>query len=189
MIHRAVFFLSILILVCAPAAVGQNQGEVGVFANYFRFHNANDTNMLGIGGRVSVNVRPHVVLEAEGAYDFEQTAHITVRGLTNPVRADFRATHFLVGPQFTLGKGGPWRIYGTLKGGFVRFGVTPGAVTFANFPTVLTNTDLNGVFYPAGGVEAFAGILGFRAEIGDEMYFDNGANHNLRITFGPTIRF
>src|SRR5215472_11904081 len=130
--HRAVFFLSVLILVC-PAAVSQNHGEVGVFANYFRFHNANDLNMLGVGGRLSVNVHPHVVLEAEGAYDFEQTAHITVRGLTN--------------------------------------------------------TDLNGVFYPAGGVEAFAGILGFRAEIGDEMYFANGANHNLRITFGPAIRF
>lgn len=60
---------------------------------------------------------------------------------------------------------------------------------FRQFPHVLTNTDPNGVFYPAGGVEAFAGIFGVRAEIGDEMYFDNGANHNLRITAGPVIRF
>jgi len=176
-------------MLCTPAAFAQNNGEVGVFVDYFRFHNANDLNMLGVGGRVSVNVHAHVVLEVEGAYDFDRTAHITVGRLTNPVRADFRATHFLVGPQFTVGKGGPWRVYGTLKGGFVRFGVTPGAVTFGNFPTVLANTDLNGVFYPARGVEAFAGIFGVRAEIGDEMYFDNGANHNLRITAGPVLRF
>ena len=187
--HRTAFLLFILTLMFAPLAIAQNQGEVGVFADYFRFHNANDLNMLGVGGRVSFNVHPHVALEVEGAYDFARTAHITVNGLTNPVRAEFRATHFLVGPQFSLGKGGPWRLYGTLKGGFVRFGVTPGAVTFGNFPTVLTNTDLNGVFYPAGGVEAFAGIFGIRAEIGDEMYFDNGANHNLRITAGPVFRF
>ena len=76
-----------------------------------------------------------------------------------------------------------------LKGGFVRFGVTPGAVTFGNFPTVLTNTGLNGAFYPGVGVEAFAGILGVRAEIGDEIYFANGAHNNLKITAGPAIRF
>jgi len=28
-----------------------------------------------------------------------------------------------------------------------------------------------------------------RAEAGDMMYFDNGANHNLNVTFGPTFRF
>jgi hypothetical protein len=54
---------------------------------------------------------------------------------------------------------------------------------------VLTNTDLNGVFYPGGGIEAFAGILGIRAEAGDEMYFENGANHNLKVTVGPVLRF
>jgi len=183
-------FLSILLFVAVrPSAFAQNHGEVSVFADYFRFHNANNLNMFGVGGRVSFNVHPHVALEVEGAYDFTRTTNITVKGLTNPVRTDFRATHFLAGPQFTLGKGGPWRIYGVLKGGFVRFGVTPGPVTFGSFPTVLTNTDLNGVFYPGGGFEAFAGILGVRAEAGDEMYFDNGANHNLKVTFGPVIRF
>jgi hypothetical protein len=183
-------FLLLLVL-AAPfsRAFGQNHGEVSVFADYFRFANANNLNMLGVGGRVSVNVHPHVALEVEGAYDFSRSTNITVSGLTNPVRSEFRATHFLAGPQFTVGKGGPWRIYGVLKGGFVRFGVTPGPVTFGAFPTVLTNTDLNGVFYPGAGVEAFAGILGVRAEIGDEIYFDNGANNNLKITFGPVIRF
>src|SRR5262245_63600977 len=183
------FLLLILLASSAPAAFAQNRGEVGVFADYFRFANANDLNMLGVGGRVGFNVHPHVALEAEGSYNFENATSFTVKGFVNPVRANFRATHFLAGPKFQLGTKGPWRVYGVLKGGFVRFGVTPGAVTFGSFPTVLTNTDLNGVLYPGAGFEAFAGIIGIRGEVGDEMYFDNGANHNLKVTFGPVIRF
>ena len=181
--------LGSMFLVLCSSAFAQNAGEVSVFADYFRFAKANNLNMLGIGGRIGFNVRPNVALEAEGAYDFEQTANITVQGLTNPVRIDFRATHFLVGPKFQLGTSSAWRLFGVLKGGFVRFGVTPGAVTFGNFPTQLTNTDLNGVFYPGGGVEAFAGILGIRAEVGDEIFFSDGANNNLKVTVGPVIRF
>jgi hypothetical protein len=45
------------------------------------------------------------------------------------------------------------------------------------------------VFYPGGGIELFAGKLGLRVEAGDEIYFDHGWNHNLRITAGPTLRF
>jgi hypothetical protein len=187
--RRSILPLVAALLFFTPFATAQNHGEVSAFFDYFRFHNANDLNMYGVGGRLSVNVHPHLVLEAEGAYDFEQTTNITARQLINPVRTNFRATTFLAGPQFTLGTTHAWRIYGVLKGGFIRFGVTPGAVTFANFPTVLTNTDLNGAFYPGGGVEAFAGILGLRAEIGDLIYFDNGGNNNLRITIGPVIRF
>jgi hypothetical protein len=26
-------------------------------------------------------------------------------------------------------------------------------------------------------------------DVGDEIYFQNGAHNNLRITFGPSIRF
>lgn len=181
--------LVVIFVLFSSLAFAQDHGEVGVFADYFRFHNANDLNMLGVGGRVGINMHPNVALEVEGAYDFSRSTNITVGSLTSPVRTDFRATHFLVGPKFQLGTSSAWRLYGTLKGGFVRFGVTPGAVTFGTFPTVLTNTDLNGVLYPAAGFEAFAGIFGIRAEIGDEIYFDNGANNNLRVTAGPVIRF
>lgn len=186
--YSMLLLASVFLTFCC-SAFAQNAGEVSVFADYFRFAKANNLNMLGVGGRISFNVHPHLALEAEGAYDFEQTANITVQGLTNPVRIDFRATHFLVGPKFQLGTDSPWRLFAVLKGGFVRFGVTPGAVTFGNFPTQLTNTDLNGVFYPGAGVEAFAGILGVRAEVGDEIFFSNGANNNLKVTVGPVIRF
>jgi hypothetical protein len=186
---RRLLGLVFIFVLFSSLAFAQNHGDVGVFVDYFRFHNANDLNMLGVGGRIGINVHPNVALEVEGAYDFSRTTHITVAGLTSPVRTDFRATHFLVGPKFQLGTSSSWRLYGTLKGGFVRFGVTPGAVTFGTFPTVLTNTDLNGVLYPAAGFEAFAGPFGIRTEIGDEIYFDSGANNNLRVTAGPVIRF
>jgi len=182
-------FITLALLALSMPAFAQNNGEVGAFVDYFRFHNANDLNMLGVGGRIGFNVRPHVALEVEGSYDFERSKNTTFGGLTNPVRTNFRATHFLVGPQFTAGGKGPFRVYGVLKGGFVRFGITPGPVTLGTLPTRLSNTDLNGVFYPGVGVEAFAGILGLRAEVGDEIYFDNGGNNNLKVTVGPVIRF
>lgn len=181
--------ISLTLFALGTPAFAQNNGEVGAFVDYFRFQNANDLNMLGVGGRVGFNVHPHVALEVEGAYDFERAANTTFDGLTNPTRINFKATTFLVGPQFTAGAKGPFRVYGVLKGGFVRFGVTPGPVTPGTIPTQLNHTDTNGVFYPGLGVEAFAGILGLRAEVGDLMYFDNGANNNLRVTVGPVIRF
>lgn len=189
--YSFIFAIVVLLLMPATAALAQDKdhGEVGAFVDYFRFHNANDLNMLGVGGRVGFNLHPHVAMEVEGAYDFERSTNTTFDGLSDAVRTNFKATHFLVGPQFSSGGSRPWRIYGTLKGGFVRFGVTPGPVTFGSFPTQLKHTDLNGVFYPAAGIEGFAGIFGVRAEIGDEMYFDHGANNNLRVTVGPVVRF
>ena len=187
--HLALILFSAAFLAFCSPAVAQNHGEVGAFADYFRFHNANNLNMWGVGGLVGINVTPHVALEAYGAYDFERTTRFTVASLTNPVRVDFRATHFLFGPKFQLGGSHAWRLFAVLQGGFVRFGTTPGAVTFGNFPTVINNTDLNGVFYPGGGVEAFAGIIGIRAQVGDEIYFDNGANNNWKAMIGPVIRF
>jgi hypothetical protein len=188
-IRRCALCLSAILLFCSASVFAQNHGEVGAFFDYFRFTNANNLNLYGVGGRVGFNVHPNVAVEAEGSYDFARSTNITINSLNNTVRTNFRATHFLAGPKFQLGKSSAWRLYAVLKGGFVRFGVTPGPVTFGTFPTVLTNTDLNGVFYPGGGVEAFAGILGIRAEAGDEVYFDNGAQNNLKVTIGPVIRF
>jgi hypothetical protein len=49
--------------------------------------------------------------------------------------------------------------------------------------------DTNAVFYPGGGLEFFKGRIGLRLEAGDAMYFFNGANHNLKVSVGPQIRF
>ena len=53
----------------------------------------------------------------------------------------------------------------------------------------LTLNRLRIAAYPGGGVEAFAGPIGLRVEVGDEIYMNNGANNNLRVTFSPSIRF
>lgn len=187
-IRRFALSLGVILLFFSSGAFAQDHGEVGAFFDYFRFTQANDLNMFGVGGRVGVNVHPNVALEVEGAYDFARSTNITVGALGDTVRTNFRVTTFLAGPKFQLGKSSAWRLYGVLKGGFVRFGVTPGPVTFGTFPTQLDDTDLNGAFHPAGGVEAFAGILGIRDELGDLIYFDNGAHNNLRVTIGPMIR-
>jgi len=44
-------------------------------------------------------------------------------------------------------------------------------------------------FYPAGGIEGFIGPAGLRLEVGDGIYVNNGNYNNLRVTFGPHIRF
>ena len=183
--------LAVAALGLAPALRAQDHGEIGVFGEMFRA-SASSLNLYGVGGRVGLNVHPNVALEAEGSYDFSQsnTTRVTdVSGNTSFFRSDLRATHFQFGPKFQLGTTGPVRAFLFAKGGFVRFGVTPGPVTFGTFPTRLENTDLNGTFYPGGGIEFFLGPIGIRADAGDEIYFDRGAQNNLKITFGPSIRF
>jgi hypothetical protein len=48
---------------------------------------------------------------------------------------------------------------------------------------------VTGVFYPGAGLEGHLGPLGLRLDAGDEMYFTGGTHHNLRMEFGPIIRF
>lgn len=179
------------VLCTAPAMLAQDHGEVGIFGELFRA-SASSLNLYGVGGRVGFNVHPNVAFEIGGAYDFAQsnTQSVTdINGNTTVFRSDLKATHFLAGPKFQLGTNSPVRAFLFVKGGFVRFGITPGPVTFGNFPTQVKGTDTNGVLYPGGGIEFFLGPLGIRADAGDEIYFDNGAQNNLKITFGPTIRF
>ena len=94
--------------------------------------------------------------------------------------------HFLAGPKFQLGASGPVIAFLTLKGGLMSFSGTSSYVSqVAHIPG--GNTD--GAFYPAAGIEFFAGWLGARFEAGDEIYFDHGWNQNVRVTAGPVIRF
>jgi hypothetical protein len=185
----------LLALFLAPVAFAQDvddeyRGEVGVFMDYLRLKHA-DLNQFGIGGRAGFNVHRNVTLEAEGAYDFRQsqTDTVTSGAVTSTYRADLRTTSFMFGPKFHTS--GPVRVFGTLKGGILNFSVstTAAPLGFTNTLRNIADGDTNGVFYPAGGVEAFAKWFGVRFEVGDMMYFDRGANHNLRITVGPQFRF
>jgi hypothetical protein len=177
------------ILFFAPGIWAQNHGEVGIFADYFRLQSVQQ-NFGGVGGRVSFNVHPHIAVEADGSYDFERSRSqaITFGGITNTSRSGFRITHGLFGAKWQLGKESPGRLFITAKAGFVRFGTNNGPATFGN-ATSVSNSQYRAALYPGGGAEFFLKFIGIRFDVGDEIYFDAGANHNLKVTAGPHIRF
>jgi Outer membrane protein beta-barrel domain len=175
----------------AQSSDDKNHGNLGAFFNYTRLQPA-DLNMFGVGGRLGINIRPHVVLEGEMAYDFERTKVQTITSgvITSTVRSNLRILHGLFGLK--IQSTGPIRVFGLLKGGFVNFGVggpvTAGAIN--NQIGNIVDGDTNGVFYPGGGVEFNAGWFGIRAEAGDEiMFLNNDTRNNFRATIGPQIRF
>jgi hypothetical protein len=45
------------------------------------------------------------------------------------------------------------------------------------------------VLYWGGGLQGHLGPIGLRLDVGDEIYFNNGSHHNLRVAFGPVFRF
>jgi hypothetical protein len=169
-----------------------NSAEFGVYADYFRL-NQTKTNLAGVGARLSVNVSSYAQLEAQMAYDFEQG--FTERfapsgGVLSVQRSDLRLLHGLFGPK--LQTAGPVRLFVTAKGGFDNFGFSRAPATLGTFTSTvsgLRSDNWNAVFYPGGGVETFLGPIGLRLDVGDEIYFNHGANHNLSLTLGPTIRF
>jgi hypothetical protein len=188
--------LALFLGVMAPAASAQstddkNHGEFGVYFDYFRLEFAK-LNLFGVGGRVGFNIRPAVAIEGEMAYDFERstTQTITSGGITNTFRSNLRLIHGLAGPKIQTTKG-PIRLFAVLKGGLLNFGVG-GPVTAGSFAKqigTIKDGDTNGVFYPGGGIEFNAGNFGIRLEAGDEIYWDNGPNHNFKFVGGPQIRF
>lgn len=191
-----------LLLLCAccfvPLAAAQSLDhvEAGVFADYFRISQT-DTNQVGLGGRVGFHVFPHVKLEAEMAYDFDRafTESFTTTPPCSPSpciqKTNLRVLHGLVGPKLELGHGAI-RPFVTVKGGFIDFSLDSRAASFSTFTSSVENLradSVNGVLYPGGGIEAHAGPIGLRFDIGDEIYFNHGAHNNLRMAFGPFIRF
>ena len=53
----------------------------------------------------------------------------------------------------------------------------------------IRTTSVSAALYPGGGAVAALGPVGLRLEFGDAIYFNDGAHNNLRITFGPILRF
>jgi len=179
----------------APMVLAQDHSdhvEVGAFADYFRLSDASPTrNFVGLGGRVAFAIRPSVQLEAEMAYDFKRSYSSTfTNGVTTElVNTQFRTLHGFFGPKLQTGSG-PFRLFITGKVGFDNFSINNQNATTGFVNTVgLTNGTTSFAVYPGGGFEAFAGPIGIRAEIGDDIYFNGGAHNNLRVTFGPQLRF
>jgi hypothetical protein len=193
---RRILYTLIALSLFSPIVSAQgysaSRAEFGVYADYFRL-NQTETNLGGIGARLAVNTNPYLQFEAQMAYDFSQgfTEGFTSSGGTLLVqRSNLRLLHGLFGPK--LQTPGPVRLFVTAKGGFDDFGFSnaPGTLgTFTGTVSRLRAHNVNAVFYPGGGAETFLGPIGLRLDVGDEMYFNNGAHHNLSVTFGPTIRF
>jgi hypothetical protein len=136
------------------------------------------------------------VLEGELAYDYginfgEAYRNIVSGNIAAIENTSLGVTHALFGPKLQP-SGGGFRPFITLKGGFMDFQLSPGLLPLSNAVSTLLGlrtSSWNAAIYPAAGVEAVIGPVGLRFEIGDDVYFNNGAHNNLRLTFGPIVRF
>ena len=189
------FFLLASLLFETSSLFAQKRVEVGVFIDYLSISETS-TNNFGLGGRFGYRVHHDVMLEGELAYDYginfdEAYRNITTGNITAIEHTSVGVTHGLVGPKLQPAGGG-FRPYVTLKGGFMDFRLSPSLLPYSSVASTiigLRTSTLNAAIYPAAGVEAALGPVGIRFELGDEIYFNNGAHNNLRLTFGPILRF
>jgi hypothetical protein len=172
-----------------------NHGEIEAFADYFRFtQSSTPINFTGVGARVGFNANPNLALEANMSYDFSQnyTSSSSSGATTSFARTTLRPLTGLFGPKFQFGTSGPVRAFLTGKVGFVNFSTTSRPINGTSFTGSINNVTGPGTFfsvYPGAGVEFFGGPIGFRIDVGDLMYLNNGVNNNLKISGGPAIRF
>lgn len=168
--------------------------EIGGFASYGDFDVPRfPSTAVGVGGRLDINLNSYIVLEGEGSYDFKHPrVEIVVTGTNTADINTLRlgAVHGNGGIKFQL-KGGSYFFF--VKGGVLEFQPEVRTTTLLgalarNAPSTGTNFS-EGVFYPGAGIGFHAGPLGIRVDGGDEIFWDHGTHHNLRITFGPTFRF
>jgi len=192
----SVLLVLIASFVSAPLLMAQSESdhvEVGGFADYFNLSRTSpNINFVGIGGRAGFNVHPNVQIEAEMSYDFARNFTSTFsNGITSQfVQTNLRPLHALFGPKFQT-HSGPFRAFATFKVGFVNFSATQqnASAGFRGALGGVTTGDTRPAIYPGAGVEGFWGPFGLRLDVGDDIYFDNGARNNLKITFGPAFRF
>lgn len=194
--QRSFIMALLALLLAAPSLMAQSSEdhvEVGIFADYFNLSRTDPhINFVGLGGRAGFNVRSNVQIEAEMAYDFKRNFTTTFSdGVTSRlVDTRLRTLHALFGPKFAT-SGGPVRFFGTFKAGLINFSVSDqnAGAGFRSAIGDVTTGNTAAAIYPGVGLEGFLGPIGLRADVGDEIYFKNGTHNNLRVTFGPTIRF
>jgi hypothetical protein len=174
-------------------AIKGDHVELGAFADYFHInHSSPSLNYAGLGGRLAFNLRPSAQIEAEMAYDFDRSyTNVFTNGITQElVPSKTHVLHALLGPKFQTGSG-RFRLFATGKVGLISFTTnTENAPEgFKSALGAIGNGNARFALYPGGGFEGSAGPVGLRLEVGDDIYFDNGVRNNLRVTFGPIIRF
>lgn len=173
----------------------QSRMEAGIFLDSLSVSETG-TNNFGLGARFGYRIYRNVMLEGELAYDYglnfnEAYRNITNGNITAIESTSIGVTHGLIGPTLQPAHG-HFRPFATVKAGFDDFRLSPSLLPYSNVVSSvfgLRTSNLNAAFYPAGGAEVSLGPLGLRLEGGDEIYFNRGAHNNLRITFGPILRF
>ena len=191
----ALFVVALLLYGSCSWSFAQKRVEVGVFIDYIGIAKTNTDN-FGVGGRFGYRIHRNIMMEGELAYDYGINFTETYRNITNGDiiaigRTSIGVTHGLFGPAHEPAKGG-FRPFVTLKGGFVDFRLSPSLLPLDSVVSTILGirtSSLNAAIYPGAGIEASLGPVGLRLELGDEIYWNSGGHHNLRITFGPILRF
>lgn len=187
--------LIVFFLLATSPVFAQKRVELGIFIDYLNISQTS-TNNFGLGGRFGYRIHHDVLMEGELAYDYginfdEAYRNVANGNLTAIEHTSIGVTHGLVGPKLQP-SGGGFRPFLTLKTGFMDFRLSPSLLPYNNLTSTilgLRTSNLNAAIYPAAGVEAALGPIGLRLEAGDEIYFNQGTHNNLRITFGPILRF
>ncbi|HUB02498.1 MAG TPA: hypothetical protein VL983_07425 [Terriglobales bacterium] len=126
------------------------------------------------------------------SYDFERNFTSTFSNGVNTqfVRSSVRPLTAMFGPKCQT-NAGPFRAFVAAKGGFINFSSSNQSPSsgFSGSLGAVTSGDTRAAFYPGVGLEGFWGPFGLRADVGDEIYFDNGARNNLKASIGPVFRF
>lgn len=173
--------------------------SVGVFGDYLRYHPLGSaTGLAGVGARLGVNMSHHTAIEGEMDYDFARNYSVAnnssngVSGSTTFTTVGIRPLWALFGPRFDLGTE-HLNFFVTGKVGVVNWSNSnPNRVdqtTFSNAVNSIGGSGTQLALYPGGGIQGYWGFFGLRVEAGDAIYVNNGAHSNLRLTFGPQIRF
>jgi hypothetical protein len=190
---RILFAMPLLLLAACLAPAASAQVSVGAYADYMHLSQTS-TNMAGLGARLGVKVFPATMFEAQMSYDFDQafTEGFTGSGggTVSTANSNVKILTGLFGPKFETP--GPVKFFVTAKGGFINFSFSPVPGSFSGFTSSVSNlraNNVDGMFYPGAGFEATLGPVGLRLDVGDDMYFANGAHNNLVVQFGPVIRF
>ena len=184
---------SAMLLAASVRAQELEHIQVGIYGDYFHL-NQTTTNFAGIGARVGTGIFPHVKIEGEMAYDFDQVITENFTSGSGTVSYQESSTHLLhaeFGPKLELGHGRV-RPFFVAKAGFDKFFLQKCPVTFNCFTSAIYNlrgNTVSPVFYPGGGLEGRIGPVGLRLDVGDEIYFNSGAHGNFRMAFGPFMRF
>ncbi len=187
--------LFLAFLLFSTSLFAQKRIEAGVFIDYLSISQTG-TNNVGLGGRFGYRVHRNVMVEGELAYDYGVNFNEALRNIANGnlvgiERTSVGVTHGLFGPTLERSNG-HFHPFVTLKGGFVDFRLSPSLLPISTVVTDLLGlrtSNINAAIYPAGGLQATLGPVGLRFEMGDEIYFNRGAQNNLRLTFGPFVRF